>query len=207
VAWRERRRDDRDVRRRGECGASRPARLARRGRSRAQPGWLPRWPDGWPRAASRSWTCPPSLGRRVRRLSTCYGRKSDEADVCPWASPRTPSEPGHGMPGRCRSSAARAHKHQDDLDAVLLRVYAHCIDGQADVANRRITDALDPMKGSLLTRPRWNPGDNDTAGATATPASPADAVGWGRIRCSRRNVSLGAYLQRCERSVLTPGPP
>jgi integrase len=26
--------------------------------------------------------------------------------------------------------------------AVLLRVYAHCIDGQADAANQRITDAL-----------------------------------------------------------------
>jgi hypothetical protein len=27
--------------------------------------------------------------------------------------------------------------------AVLLKVYAHCIDGQADAANQRITDALD----------------------------------------------------------------
>jgi hypothetical protein len=27
--------------------------------------------------------------------------------------------------------------------AVLLKVYAHCIDGQADAANKRITDALD----------------------------------------------------------------
>jgi hypothetical protein len=27
--------------------------------------------------------------------------------------------------------------------AVLLKIYAHCIDGQADAANRRITDALD----------------------------------------------------------------
>jgi hypothetical protein len=26
--------------------------------------------------------------------------------------------------------------------AVLLKVYAHCIDGQADAANQRITDAL-----------------------------------------------------------------
>jgi hypothetical protein len=146
-----------------------------RGRSR---GWLIRWPDDWPRTASRSWTCPPRLGRRVRMLSTGHGRKSEEADACPWASPRTPSEPGHGMPGRCRCGAARAHEHRDVLDAVLLRVYAHCIDGQADVANRRIADALDPMKGALLTRPRWNPGDNGTAGATATPASPADAVGW-----------------------------
>jgi hypothetical protein len=26
--------------------------------------------------------------------------------------------------------------------AILLKIYAHCIDGQADAANRRITDAL-----------------------------------------------------------------
>jgi hypothetical protein len=26
--------------------------------------------------------------------------------------------------------------------AVLVKIYAHCIDGQADAANRRITDAL-----------------------------------------------------------------
>jgi hypothetical protein len=26
--------------------------------------------------------------------------------------------------------------------AVLLKIYAHCIDGQADVANQRITDGL-----------------------------------------------------------------
>ena len=29
-----------------------------------------------------------------------------------------------------------------DLVAVLLKIYAHCIDGQADAANRHITDAL-----------------------------------------------------------------
>ena len=27
--------------------------------------------------------------------------------------------------------------------AVLLKIYAHCIDGQADAANQRITDTLD----------------------------------------------------------------
>ena len=29
--------------------------------------------------------------------------------------------------------------------AVLLKIYAHCIDGQADAANQRITDALGPQ--------------------------------------------------------------
>jgi hypothetical protein len=37
--------------------------------------------------------------------------------------------------------------------AVLLKIYAHCIDGQADAANQRITDAL----GTKDTKPE--PGD------------------------------------------------
>ena len=39
--------------------------------------------------------------------------------------------------------------------AVLLKIYAHCIDGQADAANRRITDAL----GTKDTEPE--PGEED----------------------------------------------
>ena len=39
--------------------------------------------------------------------------------------------------------------------AVLLRIYAHCIDGQADAANQRITDSL----GVQDTRPEPEPGD------------------------------------------------
>ena len=34
--------------------------------------------------------------------------------------------------------------------AVLLKIYAHCIDGQADAANQRITDAL----GTRDTQPQ-----------------------------------------------------
>jgi hypothetical protein len=41
--------------------------------------------------------------------------------------------------------------------AVLLKIYAHCIDGQADAANQRITDAL----GSKDTEPE--PGTRKTA--------------------------------------------
>jgi hypothetical protein len=37
--------------------------------------------------------------------------------------------------------------------AVLLKIYAHCIDGQADAANQRITDAL----GTTVAKP--GPGD------------------------------------------------
>jgi integrase len=39
--------------------------------------------------------------------------------------------------------------------AVLLKIYAHCIDGQADAANKRITDAL----GTQDTQPEPEPGD------------------------------------------------
>ena len=39
--------------------------------------------------------------------------------------------------------------------AVLLKIYVHCIDGQADAANQRITDAL----GALDAEPE--PGDEE----------------------------------------------
>jgi hypothetical protein len=38
--------------------------------------------------------------------------------------------------------------------AVLLKIYAHCIDGQADAANQRITDAL----GTTEPDPESSPG-------------------------------------------------
>jgi len=47
--------------------------------------------------------------------------------------------------------------------AVLLKIYAHCIDGQADAANQRITDAL----GTKDTEPE--PGDE--AGGDSEMAS------------------------------------
>ncbi len=43
--------------------------------------------------------------------------------------------------------------------AVLLKIYAHCIDGQADAANQRITDAL----GS--TEPESGPGGEEDDGS------------------------------------------
>ena len=49
--------------------------------------------------------------------------------------------------------------------AVLLKIYAHCIDGQADAANRRITDAL----GAQDTQPESEPddeGENDSEQAS-----------------------------------------
>ena len=43
--------------------------------------------------------------------------------------------------------------------AVLLKIYAHCVDGQADAANQRITDAL----GAQGTGPE--PGDEADGGS------------------------------------------
>ena len=41
--------------------------------------------------------------------------------------------------------------------AVLLKIYAHCIDGQADAAYERITRALGPQD----TQPESGPGDEE----------------------------------------------
>jgi hypothetical protein len=46
--------------------------------------------------------------------------------------------------------------------AVLLKIYAHCIDGQADAANKRIADA----SGVQVTRPGSEPGDEGDDGST-----------------------------------------
>ena len=43
--------------------------------------------------------------------------------------------------------------------AVLLKIYAHCIDGQADAANQRITDALG------TTEPEPGPGGEEDDGS------------------------------------------
>lgn len=44
---------------------------------------------------------------------------------------------------RCREAAGRVTAYGIwTLDAVLLEIYAHCIDGQAAALNKRITDDL-----------------------------------------------------------------
>ena len=48
--------------------------------------------------------------------------------------------------------------------AVLLKIYAHCIDGQADAANQRITDALETPG----TEPRPGAGGGDDSGRQAS---------------------------------------
>ena len=60
--------------------------------------------------------------------------------------------------------------------AVLLKIYAHCIDGQADAANQRITDALTTPEADQ------DPAAKATATARRQPEpqgrAPAES-GWG----------------------------
>lgn len=49
--------------------------------------------------------------------------------------------PGAGSPGRLKGSRRRLEGVGVGV-TVLLKIYARCIDGHADAANRRITDAL-----------------------------------------------------------------
>jgi hypothetical protein len=65
------------------------------------------------------------------------------------------------MPGDV--TASRRPAWAGDGVAVLLKIYAHCIDGQADATNRRITDAL----GAQDTRPEsGDEGDDDSEQAS-----------------------------------------
>ena len=52
--------------------------------------------------------------------------------------------------------------------AVLLKIYAHCIDGQADAANKGITDA----RGVQDTRSEPEPSDEETTTASRHPEMP-----------------------------------
>jgi hypothetical protein len=63
--------------------------------------------------------------------------------------------------------------------AVLLKIYAHCIDGQADAANQRITDALG------TTEP--GPGDEDDA--DSEPEAWSGRSEAGTVRDGQRNRS------------------
>ena len=77
--------------------------------------------------------------------------------------------------------------------AVLLKIYAHCIDGQADAANQRITDALGirdararaqvTKKTTTPSRPPEMPGQRRKAGRTVgVTASTAPVRGFFRPR-------------------------
>jgi hypothetical protein len=46
-----------------------------------------------------------------------------------------------------QATAAEVARRAGHSVVVLLKIYAHCIDGQADAANKRITDALDGDDG------------------------------------------------------------
>jgi hypothetical protein len=96
----------------------------------------------WTGAANRL-SPPPSTGRR----SAAAPYDLRHAAVSLWLNSGVPAtevarRAGHGV-------------------AVLLKIYAHCIDGQADAANKRITDAL----GVQDTQPEPEPGDEGDDGS------------------------------------------
>jgi hypothetical protein len=80
---------------------------------------------------------------------------------CPTRRSPTPRHAGRRASGslRARHRVARRAGHGV---AVLLKIYAHRIDGQTDVANQRITDAL--------STPESEPGPGDE-GADSGPAA------------------------------------
>jgi integrase len=144
-------------------GKDRPGRL----RSRAGTAWTDhgtaRQERGLKHRAAhetRTIPIPPELVKLLRAHVKRYGTTTDgwifsydlrHAAVSLWLNSGVPAtevarRAGHGV-------------------AVLLKIYAHCIDGQADAANKRITDAL----GTQDTQSEPEPGeerDDDSAQAS-----------------------------------------
>ena len=69
---------------------------------------------------------------------------------------------GTGARYRVRWAATEVARRAGHGVAVLLKIYAHCIDGQTDAANQRITDALSTHESE--------PGPGDE-GADSEPAA------------------------------------
>lgn len=91
---------------------------------------------GTPPATAEDITPAAWAGWRLSRPTTVYGR------TCllitrQWL-PKVPAS--RPPPRRQRRGASRTAGHGV---AVLLKVYANCVDGQASAANQRISDALD----------------------------------------------------------------
>jgi hypothetical protein len=69
--------------------------------------------------------------------------------------------------------------------AVLLKIYTHCLDGQADAANKRVTDALSTPKAEqdpatkatpASSRHPEMPGQRQEAGWTVSVTAPTGPV-------------------------------
>ena len=94
----------------------------------------------------------------------------------------SPPIPPRGVPA---TEVARAGHDA----AVLLKIYAHCIDGQADAANQRITDAL----GVQDTGPSPNPVTGEMTAASRHPEMPGRGQARSRADGPRpRSVGLRA---------------
>ena len=86
----------------------------------------------WSRAPPRSAACWPPPAASATAAST-------------W-KPSTPAHDlrhaGVSLAPNAGVAATEVARHAGHSVVVLLKIYAHCIDGQADAANKRITDAL-----------------------------------------------------------------
>jgi hypothetical protein len=69
--------------------------------------------------------------------------------------------------------------------AVLLKIYAHCIDGQADAANKRITDALGAQDALIDSEP-GDKGDDEIEQASRNARSEEQSRADGRRNRSHR---------------------
>jgi hypothetical protein len=113
------------------------------------------------RECGRFWKEKWSLCRGRTRRSSGSGRWTWSARPGRFLrSPGCSGSPSRAcVAGRSRTSSTGASSPgpagPGPSAAVLLKIYAHCIDGQADAANQRITDAL----GTRDTQPR--PGDEE----------------------------------------------
>ena|GEM_PF-6362250 len=84
-----------------------------------------------------------------------------------------------------RLSATEVARRTGPAVAVLLKIYAHCIDRQADAANRRITsapatrdteqDPIDKGDGDIEPQPEM-PGQRTEAGRTVSVTAPTGPV-------------------------------
>ena len=78
----------------------------------------------------------PSIGQSAGASAAIEGYQR------PWAGVPTVAARGGIAMTQLRGARPEVARRAGHGVAVLLKIYAHCIDGQADAANQRITDAL-----------------------------------------------------------------
>src|SRR5271156_3032683 len=118
-----------------------------------------------PSPSPRSWSGCSARHLAGFRLQRVLGQARREAPIpVQYGSPlgRRPYDLRHAAVSLWLNSgvpATEVARRAGHGVAVLLKIYAHCIDGQAEAANQRITDALG------TTEPEPGPDDEGDAGS------------------------------------------